>query len=177
VSDTKNAQGSFDKGVFRNVWVAYKKLNRGEQAAIRKVRTPEELRSVPCVPTILPDDAFSGGAIKEGWLRVVFILPFVSHRHAEYGNIHSIGAAMSKAGVTSGRMRRCVSGRSPIDMESMRKILKHLQSNGKDEFDMKHLGTLLYVWNDSVREQLAEGFYVSEVTEKKKREKAHVVGE
>jgi len=158
-----------DMSVFVDVWKAYKHLDNGGKAEIRRVRKLNDLRLLESVPMILPDEAIASGHISESWLRVVYMLPFVEHVHAKNGSIYKLGAAMSAADIAGSRIRRCISGRSPIDIESLRKVLRHLHSIQKNSFDMKILGSLLYYWNQENRTRFAEGFYVAE-SKKKKRE-------
>lgn len=170
MSEREQVSGGFKSQTFIDVWVKYMKLGNGERASIRRARNMQELRTIPCVPSILPEDAFRNGAVKDGWLRYVYLLPFVTHKHLAYGNINAIGASMGKAGINRGRIRRSISGHSPVDIDNMRRIMRHLESMEKNTFDVKHLGALLYIWDDAVKMRLAEGYYIAVAKTKENKE-------
>lgn len=130
----------------------YEQLGSGPQAELRRVRSPDELASIPGFYRLLP-----GQRATDAWLRVAFCLPWV--RQAE--NARTLGAQLAKHKIHEQRLFQVVRSRFPNDLIQLRRLLQHTEPMA----NWQRLGWQLYRWRPEDKRRLLEEFYLAHSAE------------
>jgi CRISPR system Cascade subunit CasB len=130
----------------------YEQLDSGPRAELRRVRSPEDLASIPGFYRLLP-----GQRASEKWLRVAFCLPWVKHAD----EARPLGAQLAKHHIHEQRLFQVVRSTTPNDLIQLRRLLQHVEPI----VNWRQLGWQLYHWRPEDKRRLLEEFYLTYSTE------------
>lgn len=135
---------------------AFELLGKGDQARLRRVKKPEELREV---------DAFfrlcANAGLMERHLvkmeRVLFFIPWVY----PFEGLR-LGAALENSKVDERRLFQVLRSESPNDLVYLRRAIQMAASKHKTKklaFDWKSASTLLFFWGESNKKNILHDYY------------------
>lgn len=150
-SDAEQKQGPD----FRALHERFEKLDRGLQAALRRVAEPDDLRDTVALYRLFPD-----GRAHDGWLRVAFLLPWCAH--ADSGP--SFGEQLAAANVNEARVLQVARATEPTDIVQLRRLAIQL----KPQVDWSRFGWTLLKWDRNAKRQIVEDFYYAKTAKSKK---------
>ena len=147
-------------------------LDNGLKAQIRRVAEPDDLRDTPALYRL-----FNQARPNDGWLRVVFLLPWCEDcGDARRANAQRFGRLLAEAKVSELRLFQMARSRSPLDIVQLRRLaimLKH------PVVDWKTFGWLLYrpesdhSWNRKSKRQIIEDYFIAQPASANRQEATH----
>jgi len=145
---------------FLSLWSRYTALSLGDKAVLRRVADPDELRDFPALYTLFPQ-----GRPHDGWLRVVFLLPWFEDCGDERrDSTPGLGKLLVEKRISEMRAFQVARSKSPTDIAQFRRLAIQLKH---PKVDWKKLGWLLYrsepdgSWSRESKRQLIEDFYLA----------------
>jgi len=146
---------------FLALYEKYRNLDNGMQAQLRRIVEPDDLRDTPALYRL-----FNHARPHDGWLRVVFLLPWCEDcGNSRRTSAPRFGRLLVDAGVSELRLFQVAHSHSPLDIIQLRRLavmLKH------PSVDWKNLGWLLYrsepdgSWSQQSKRQLIEDYFVAQ---------------
>lgn len=138
----------------------YEKLDNGKKAAIRRAKSPEDMRNIGSFYTILPKDCHKNprsGEISQ-YARVAYLFPIVSHSD----DASPVGKILAKAGVRDNRIN--VISRSDTDNgpDNLKRALQQAVQKGYKSVNWGELGEILYYWGERSKQRILEAFYIGQ---------------
>ena len=147
-------------------------LDKGLQAQIRRVAEPDDLRDTPALYRL-----FNQARPHEGWLRVVFLLPWCEDcLDARRASTPRFGRLLAEANISELRLFQVARSRSPLDVIQLRRLaimLKH------PRVDWENFGKLLYrsehdgSWSQKSKRSLIESYFLGHSAPSTKQEATH----
>jgi CRISPR system Cascade subunit CasB len=151
---------SSDSPDFVDLYRRFDALDNGLKAQLRRVAEPDELRDTPALYRLFTQDRPG-----EGWLRVVFLMPWCHDCGDERrGKWPHFGKLLHKANVNEMRLFQVARARSPHDIVQFRRLAMQLQHR---VVDIHELGWLLFpsefdgAWRRDRKRRLVEDFYLA----------------
>ena len=122
---------------------------KGLQAEIRRVATPEALAEVPAFYRLT-----RGYAVNDRLQRLVFCLPHFKHQ--EQGN--SLGKALATGSqrISEKRLFMVIRSGSPNDVIQLRRLLQQSQPTVNAHKAVKHI----YFWKERDKQKILEDFFL-----------------
>jgi CRISPR type I-E-associated protein CasB/Cse2 len=131
----------------------YVALDNGLKAALRRVSEPEELRDAVALYRLFykarPDD---------GWLRVVFLLPWCAQCKEGTESITPTFGAQMVGQVNEIRVLQISRAREPFDIVQLRRLAMQVHP----VVDWERFGGTLFHWTQDDKRRIVEDFYYPE---------------
>ncbi|QSA96789.1 type I-E CRISPR-associated protein Cse2/CasB [Methylococcus sp. EFPC2] len=148
-------------------------LDNGLKAQIRRIAEPDDLRDTPALYRL-----FNHTRPHDGWLRIVFLLPWCEDcGDAKRASTPRFGRQLKEASISDLRLFQVARSCSPLDIIQLRRLaimLKH------PRVDWETFGWLLYrseqdgSWSRNSKRQLIEDFFIAQPTSSgQKKDAAH----
>lgn len=135
---------------FVALYEAFQNLSRGDQALLRRARTPDDVGCIPATYYLLQSASVPG----RQWNRLVFFLPYVAHADTK----RSVGATFADAGISERRLVHMVRAPSPNDLIQLRRLL--IQADTR--VNWADLARTLWFWGDRSKERVVAGYYLKQ---------------
>lgn len=122
----------------------------GLEAEIKRTSKPGDLVETPAFYRLM-----AGIGTHKDWQRVVFFLPFASHKEGA----DSLGKQFGIANVSEMRLFQVIRSESPNDIVQLRRLVQQL----KPTVDWQHFGAMLYYWdyNERNKRNLLEDYFLN----------------
>ena len=147
-------------------------LDNGMKAQIRRVSEPDDLRDTPALYRL-----FNQARPHEGWLRIVFLLPWCEDcGDARRAATPRFGRQLADAKISELRLFQVARSRSPDDIKQLRRLAIMLKA---PQVDWKSFGWLLYrsepdrSWSRASKRNLIEDYYIAQPASSDKQEASH----
>lgn len=123
----------------------------GARAELRRVAEPNDVALTPALFRLFP-----GQHPDDRHLRLAYLLPCCKHA----AKAKSLGAQLAEAKVAEARVLQVARSHSPLDMVQLRRLLTHIEPT----VDWAKFGQMIWDWDDRVKRQLVEDFYIARFT-------------
>lgn len=123
-------------------------LTPGQQAELRRVAEPEDLRDTPALYRLFP-----GEPIWPNHLRVAFLLPWCEHTQ----DPPALGRQLLDKNIAEARVLQVARAESPIDLIQFRRVLMHAEPR----VNWADFGNLLWYWGAKTKRKIVENFYLA----------------
>jgi CRISPR system Cascade subunit CasB len=144
-------------------------LDNGLKAQLRRTAKPDDLRDTPALYRL-----FNQARPHDGWLRVVFLLPWCEDcKNARRESTPRFGRLLAEAGVSELRLFQVARSFSPLDVIQLQRLAKMLKY---PHVDWKNFGWLLYrsdldgAWSQKSKRQLIEDYFIGQPAPSNKKE-------
>ncbi len=146
------------------LYQAWKQLDNGASAQIRRIAEPQDLRDIPAFYRLVQPFGWDDPKNQQALLRMVFCLSAgkeaITHREKSPEQAYgiSIGKALATSGVINERrVFQLIRADKPADMIQLRRLIAHAQPT----LDWGLLARQLVWWGKRERQQLLEDFVLS----------------
>jgi CRISPR type I-E-associated protein CasB/Cse2 len=131
----------------------YEVLDNGLRAALRRVSEPEDIRD-----TVALYRLFYKARPDEGWLRVVFLLPWCTQCRVGAENTTPAFGAQMAGKVNEMRILQVAHAKEPFDIVQLRRLAMQV----KPIIDWARFGGTLFYWTHEAKRRIVEDFYYPE---------------
>lgn len=142
-----------NNNAFVELYNRYVRLDNGLKAALCRVSEPEELRDTVALYRLFykerPDD---------GWLRVVFLLPWCTQSKEGTESITPAFGSQMAGKVNETRVLQIARGKEPFDIVQLRRLAVQV----RPVVDWARFGKILFYWTHESKRKIVEDFYYPE---------------
>jgi len=138
---------SNDRSDTGDLYRRFQDLPPGTRAGLRRVSTPDELRSTPGLYRLFP-----GARPTDQQLRQAFVVPWCDH---EQGS-RKLGALFADK-IAEDRIIQIARANSPDDLVAFRRLIMQLRA-GVGWLD---IADILFYWGPKAKRRLVEDYYIS----------------
>ena len=133
---------------FSQLWRSFTNLTPGQQAELRRVSDPDDLRDYASVYRLFP-----GHRLHPGHLRVAFLLPWIEHAE----NAPGLSRQWVDAKVSDARVLQVARSDEPNDLIQFRRLAMQV----KPRVDWSTFWKTLWYWGPRAKRDLVENFYLA----------------
>lgn len=126
----------------------FRNLSSGHQAELRRAASPDDLTMLPALYYLFPGDR-----VRDGWLRIAFLLPYCGHRDGA----PSLGRRFAEKNLSEARLFQMARAASPTDVIQLRRLAMQIDA----EVDWKAFGWTLLKWDADAKRELVEDFFIA----------------
>ena len=142
------------------IYEAYKGLDNGLKAQVRRIAEPDDLRETPAFYKLFPVESQKD---RNGRLRVAFLLPWLDDCGDQRRNsTPSFGNLLAKAGISEMRVFQVARASAPDDLKQLRRLAIQLKTITHAKLDWREFGAMLYFWNKEQKRRLIESYFLAQ---------------